>query len=278
MSTDGSKEIALQYNAIVINIPAGTFDHGLTRNIGAQKAKGDFIYFTVQDAYLADNKMLAKMVNHFTDPVLMAVTGSQAVPHDIDKNPAVWYKRFSDPIEQIIQYEPMEFEKLSLQDQFQLNGWDDVNAMYRKTILFEIPFIKTNYAEDKFWANSALLKGYKLMYDPGIIVFHYHHLDFAYSFKEKFITSFNFLNYFTVLPLFPSFLNIVIKRIFHLLFKIKGITNRQKLYWVYHNIAQYSGFMASVILFRTSYFLGGDKLIKKVFNKVCSVIPIGRQR
>ena len=52
MSSDNSKEIGFSYGAIIIPIPNGTFNHGLTRNLGVQKSSGDLIYLTVQDAWL----------------------------------------------------------------------------------------------------------------------------------------------------------------------------------------------------------------------------------
>jgi rhamnosyltransferase len=52
MSTDNSMDIARKFNARIIDIPEGTFDHGLTRNIGVQQASGEFVYLTVQDAWM----------------------------------------------------------------------------------------------------------------------------------------------------------------------------------------------------------------------------------
>ncbi|MEO6838770.1 MAG: glycosyltransferase family A protein, partial [Ginsengibacter sp.] len=98
MSTDNSKEIALKYQAKVIEIPDGTFNHGLTRNLGVQHATGELIYLTVQDAWIADDDMLEKMSKHFEDTEVQSVTGMQATPHEKDKNPARWFKRYSEPV------------------------------------------------------------------------------------------------------------------------------------------------------------------------------------
>jgi len=54
MSTDNSREIAESYGAEIIDIPNGTFNWAvfLQEIPGIQCAKGELIYFTVQDAYL----------------------------------------------------------------------------------------------------------------------------------------------------------------------------------------------------------------------------------
>ena len=87
MSTDASREIAVAYGAKIINISEGSFDHGLSRNIGVQHATGDFIFFTVQDAWLSTKNLLEKMSSHFNNPDVIAVVGHQAVPHEKDNNP-----------------------------------------------------------------------------------------------------------------------------------------------------------------------------------------------
>ncbi len=37
------------------------------------------------------------MATHFDDKKVMAVSGHQAVPHEKDKNPFLWYKPYSAP-------------------------------------------------------------------------------------------------------------------------------------------------------------------------------------
>ncbi|MEO7048328.1 MAG: glycosyltransferase family 2 protein, partial [Ferruginibacter sp.] len=164
ISNDSSREIALRYNAKVIDIPENTFNHGLTRNLGLEKASGEFLFYTVQDAWLAENNMLEKMVKHFEDEKVMGVVGHQAIPWGhADKNPAYWFKRYTQP-EPAERYFPQNtFENLSQNQQFQCSSWDDVVAMYRRSALITTPFIETNFAEDWVWASDALKKGYKLV-------------------------------------------------------------------------------------------------------------------
>src|SRR4051794_35031105 len=66
-SIDKSKETAKSYDARVIAISNGTFDHGLTRNIGVQHASAPLVFFTTQDAYLSQVDHLENMFAHFND-------------------------------------------------------------------------------------------------------------------------------------------------------------------------------------------------------------------
>jgi rhamnosyltransferase len=96
-STDDSRFIAEQLNATIIDVPDGSFNHGLTRNLGVEHTNGSLLFYTVQDAWIEDKSMLQKMVAHFNNPAIMGVVGHQAVPHEADKNPAVWFKRYTEP-------------------------------------------------------------------------------------------------------------------------------------------------------------------------------------
>jgi glycosyltransferase involved in cell wall biosynthesis len=49
-STDGSVEIARAADVRVIEISAADFNHGRTRNLGAEETTGEFICFLTQDA------------------------------------------------------------------------------------------------------------------------------------------------------------------------------------------------------------------------------------
>src|SRR5258706_3261125 len=49
-STDGTIEILRPRVDQLISIPAATFDHGLTRNLGIERASGELVVLLVQDA------------------------------------------------------------------------------------------------------------------------------------------------------------------------------------------------------------------------------------
>ncbi|MEO5966665.1 MAG: glycosyltransferase family A protein, partial [Ferruginibacter sp.] len=122
MSTDNSRQIADLFNVIIIDIPPGTFNHGLTRNIGTTVASANFLFFTVQDAWLSENNILERMLEHFSDKQVMGVVGHQAIPWgDSDKNPAYWFKRYSEPKIHERFFSDNSFQKLSKKERFKLS-------------------------------------------------------------------------------------------------------------------------------------------------------------
>ncbi len=277
MSHDDSKEIALKYHSKVIQIAEGTFNHGLTRNIGAKEATGDFLFYTVQDAWLAENNLLERMVKHFEYAKVMGVVGHQAVPHEKDKNPMLWYRRFSEPEVQLREIKDIEkFISSNHTIQQSLIAWDDVVAMYRKTALMQQPFVETEFAEDWIWSGAALLRGWRLVYDPSLVVYHYHHAAYSYAYKVSFAVNYHFYKFFQFKPGIPDLMKPTFRAIYHL-GKHPGLTIKEKLYWIGHNLGYRLANYISTIDFLLR-LRGGQKSIEKGYIKYCKAIPQGRQK
>ena len=276
MSTDNSREIARQYGAQLFDIPAGTFDHGLTRNAGAEKATGDLVYFTVQDAWIRDDNMLEKMARHFETPEVIAVTGHQAVPHEKNMNPMLWFRPVSTPkiTEKVIDRK-VAFDRLSPGAQQALISWDNVVAMYRKEALTTQPFIATEFAEDWIWSYNALLNGWKLLHDSSLVVYHYHHQSYGYAFKSRYTISYHFYKYFKYKPALPAVLLPSIRATYHLV-KNKKLSWCEKAYWIRHNTSATLANFFSVLNFLTRLKAEGEKGIQKGYNKYCKRVPQGR--
>jgi len=60
-STDGSAETAAALGAIVVRIAPEEFSHSYARNLGAERASGDYVLFTVQDALPTSSRWLHEM-------------------------------------------------------------------------------------------------------------------------------------------------------------------------------------------------------------------------
>lgn len=274
MSTDNSRQIAQNFAAKIIEVPNGTFNHGLTRNLGVQYAQGELIYFTVQDAYLSEKDQLQKMVEHFQDNEIAAVNGIQGIPDDFDKNPAIWFERFTVPEIELRYFPGDAFSNLSLEDKFENSRWDNVNAMYRKSALQTIPFHKTDFAEDAIWAKDALMHGFKLVRDPSLLVYHYHYESFNYSFKKAYVNNYIFWKHFNVLPGFSPFFLPLAKNLFTL-FKRKRLSLFSKIKWAVHNFFRLLANLLSVGIFRFAYLLGKQNLLDKSYHMFCSKVPQG---
>jgi rhamnosyltransferase len=278
MSSDRSLEIAKHFNTRVIDIPAGTFNHGLTRNEGAKLAKAGLIYFTVQDAWISQTDMLEKMVKDFSEKTVMGVMGHQAVPHEKDKNPLLWYRPYSKPgITEKVIADGQDFDKLPVRKQQSLAGWDNVVAMYRKEALTELPFIKTEFAEDWVWSYYALRKGWKLLHDSSLVVYHYHHRSFRYAFNVAYTLNYHFYKFFKYKPTLPGVLMPLARSTYHLL-KNKNLSLKERIYWILHNASGNVANYFSTINFLTRLKTGGEKSIERGYNKYCKTIPQGMQK
>ena len=229
-STDRTLEIVKNYTVRLYQIPPEKFGHGKTRNYGASLAKGEFVVMTVQDVRPASNDWLEIMLSNFTDKEVVGVTGQQAVPHEADKNPLQWFRPVSKPNPKTIHFEKGEFEKLSPKQQKQNCSWDDVNAMYRKSILQKIPFDDVEFGEDMLWAKKTLKNGYKIAYDMRACVWHYHHYTDMAKLRQRihYTLYFTYKNFGYLIPNPYNFKYFI--RIIYLCLKYKIKTK----WWIYN--------------------------------------------
>jgi rhamnosyltransferase len=187
-STDGTLDMLRQYPVKVHNLPPKEFNHGETRNLGVQLAKGTFVVMTVQDATPASDDWIEIMLSHFSNPEVAGVCGQQIVGNDPEKNPLQWFSPASEAVPKIVQFNnTAEFSALTGKKQHEYCNWDDVTAVYRKSIKEKLPFKRLMFSEDTLWAKDALSHGFAIVYDYRARVYHYHHQDFKFYFKRTYI-------------------------------------------------------------------------------------------
>lgn len=269
-STDGTLEALSKFGLNVISIPPKSFNHGATRNLGVTHANGEFVVMTVQDAVAADEFWLENMLKHFDASEIVGVCGKQAVPHHKDKNPHEWARPQSLPVAKTVSVmSENNFNELSSKEQRNLCSWDDVNAMYRKSILQQIPFQPLVYGEDMLWAKTALIEGYTLVYEPNAIVYHYHYQFPKYTHKRKLISQYFNYKFFgyksSPSNIFRDYTTIIYRNI------------KWQLHpkWIIHNIK---------IAYNTrkahkdfNKYLKGNRL-NDLEKKLSMHIPIGKQK
>jgi len=272
-STDETISILSGYPIKLVQIKPEEFNHGLTRNLGAQLAEGKFVVMTVQDAKPVSPRWLDELLNGFIDETVAAVCGQQIVTHDIDKNPAEWYRPISKAEIRKYQFHRKEdFLKLSPDEQLAVCRWDDVNAMYRSEIMRQLPFRETDFAEDVLWARDALLAGLSIVFNPIAQVAHYHHENFKYAFNRNFIVRYHFYKYFGVLPVNPHYIR-------RMLSVIKGMLNNnripflQKLSWIKYNSDLLRAVRKSNAVFLESITGPGKGKLDFVYKGMMKSIP-----
>ena len=238
-STDGTLEILAEFPKVdLIEIDGSTFNHGLTRNLGAERATGEFCQLTVGDAYAYNDVWLEEMLKGFVDDEVMAVCGQQAVDHLPENNPMQWFRPSGPPTFSRVQHKEGAWDLLSPDEKKEDGGWDDVNAMYRHQALIDQPFRETSYSEDKIWLDEALRTGHAVVYNTAARVFHYHYEDADFMYRRT-ITGlyFNYKTFGTTPPPYSAKENFITKiKRFRWTFLKTGINPiSASRWWDYHN-------------------------------------------
>lgn len=272
-STDKSLDIIKQYPVKLIQVPSHEFNHGATRNLGVQQAKGKYVVMTVQDAIPASDLWLQHLVNGFVDEKVAGVCGQQIVPHELDKNPVLWFRPMSGPQRKFYRFDtPDDFLKLTPLEQRQKVGWDNVTAAYRRDILLKFPFPTIDFAEDISWAREMLLRGYTLANIDEARVAHYHHH------LPHFILPRYFSVYYFEYKLFgkrpyterPILIEILVAA--KILLKESKVNWLQKSQWLMFNIRYWLVLRKTIKKFNNALDRG-DQFLDAQYQHICKKIP-----
>ncbi|MEI7982308.1 MAG: glycosyltransferase family 2 protein [Bacteroidota bacterium] len=275
-STDGTLELLKKYPVRIHHLPPKAFNHGETRNLGVQLAEGTFVVMTVQDATPVTDNWIEIMLGHFSNPEVAGVCGQQIVGADPDKNPLQWFVPASEAKPEMIQFkDTATFTSLSGKKQHACCNWDDVNAVYRKSIKETLPFKSLMFSEDTLWAKDALSLGHALVYDYRARVYHYHHQDFKFYFKRTYIIlyqNFKFYNYIK----FPKNPLIQIPEIMVRMAR-KKLPFKASVKWIFYNLNLVLSSWSAALLFASVAGVSGMKGVEKSQKFFVGYPPQGTQ-
>ena len=271
-STDQSISILQRFPVKIITIAPNEFNHGQTRNMGVKAAKGKFVVMTVQDAEPTDENWLAQLLDGFDDEKVAGVCGSQIVPHELDKNPIEWHRPQSLPVKRKFYFKNRDqFEALAPENKREICRWDDVNAMYRREVLLNVPFQKVSFAEDALWAKDAILAGYSIVYNPAAQVKHYHYETVASIFRRTFTVSYHFYIYFGLLPSVYHHQLSYLLRMIKLLVLERKINWPDKWRWLKYNYELDKSINHAYHIFLETHQQGLNQLDRK-HSEICGII------
>jgi rhamnosyltransferase len=272
-STDRSLGIISRYPVKVIQIPPAEFNHGLTRNLGAREAKGQYVVMTVQDAVPESDRWLERFLEGFMDDRVVAVCGQQVVPHERDKNPVLWFRPVSKHRTWYCHYDdPGEFLKLSPAEQREMAGWDNVTAAYRRSVLLEYPFPATDFAEDISWARMMLLKGFTLGHVSSAIAFHYHHQLPEFILPRYFSVFYFEFRLFRLKPALPHSVGWNLLVAARILLKESGLSWMEKGKWFLFNVRYWLALRGTIRKFNQAAEKG-DKDLDLLYQRICNKPP-----
>jgi len=240
-STDKTLEIARRFPVRIHKIPPQEFSHSGTRNLGVKLARGQFVAMTVQDAYAATDDCLERAIKHFDNPGVMAVAGRQLVPVSKDTNPLQWHRPVSNPSVKYVNFSKRQFARLNSEDLWKIARLDDVCAVYRKSALEQLPFPDVEFGEDILWAIEALRRGWTIVFDEFVTVYHYHHYTDRSRFVNRKLLENRLEQSITGKPAksnktgFTKFVTQT-ARIFYLTLLKPGFVPEKKFYWLRYNL------------------------------------------
>ena len=272
-STDRSLEIIGRYPVKLIQIPAGEFNHGRTRNLGVAEAKGEYVVMTVQDAVPASDDWLELLLSGFIDDRVAGVCGQQVVPHEKDKNPVLWFRPVSAHRTWYAHFDrPHDFLHLSPSEQREIVAWDNVTAAYRRSVLLDNLFPPVDFAEDICWARTMLLKGYTLGFVTGALTYHYHH-QLPQFIRPRYFSVFYYE--FKIFGLRPAIKPSVLYKVLvagNVLLKESQLTWGERIKWLFFNIRYWLVLSRTVKRFNRAANKGTEVLDRE-YQKICKKPP-----
>jgi len=177
-SSDDSVDLLRKDDATVISIDPRSFNHGLTRNLATQHARGNVFVFLNQSTLPADEKWLAQLIAPFdADPSLAAVCG-RVLPRtdadlltarDIARNVNASTERMITAISDPDRYRALKREELR-----RFVNFHTLSAAIRAEVFRKIPFRDAAFAEDLIWGKEALEAGLRIQFEPSSVAFHSH--------------------------------------------------------------------------------------------------------
>ncbi len=257
-STDGTLDYLKGFDKVsIVPVRSGTFNHGLTRNLGWQHSDADFLFYTVQDARAVHADVVADLIRPFEDPTVIGVCGQQIVCRDPGHNPVEWFRPMSEP--QTIRYQLADasaFDALSPSQKREICGWDNVAAMYRRSAMEQLPFKDRVFGEDLAWCVDALRSGAAIVYQPSARVCHYHLENPAFTLRRA--LSSMFVRYRTLGYVHPTPIRSWRKmlRVFRLCLFENALTPGRRAYWIRYNFQRSKAIRQAHALFQRALNAG----------------------
>jgi GT2 family glycosyltransferase len=184
-SRDDTIAVLKEFDATVIAIDPAEFDHGLTRNLVAEHARGDILVFLNGRSRPCDKHWLAPLLSALDADPDVAGASSRVLPYpDADPltrrdgglEPSGSGERSLKRIDDWAAYAAMPTAQRRL-----LLNFHTVSAAIRADVLRRIPFKSVRaIGEDLLWAREVLEDGMALVHESESRVYHSH----DYSLRE----------------------------------------------------------------------------------------------
>jgi len=183
-SNDGiTPKIIKQFPVTYVWVEPDDYNYGKTRNEGASITDGEFLVFLSTDIEIIDNKWLAKLTGHFSDPAVAGVYGRQVPRKDCTPMEQCFIRHTYPPDSATIAIENGKVTRRQTPVIF-----SNVNSAIRRSVWERIKIPEMLKGEEEEWAKRALIDGGKIVYDADAAVYHSHNYSLKRVFHDYFDT------------------------------------------------------------------------------------------
>lgn len=178
-SDDATVQTARAFGADVFTVSPTSFNHGETRNLLGERARGDILVFTVQDATPADRYVLEELTRPLREnSSLSGVTGKQIPQPDADFMARWEAEALSRQIEKGRRIKRLksleEFLTWDFKRRFECIAFDNVCSAIPRRVCKRFAFAGVEFGEDIEWSLRVLKSGGLILHNPNAQVRHSH--------------------------------------------------------------------------------------------------------
>ena len=188
-SSDDTVFFAKREGATVIEIPPQTFNHGSTRNKGAEYATGDFLLFTVQDALPMTEQWLWEMANVLGNNDVVAVSCAEFPRSDCDLfyRLLMWshYRQLHLDEDRFLAWDESCASDLGLRTNSSIS---DLAALIKHDVFRKYKYHE-GFAEDLELGKRLIKDGHRIGFLYSTRVLHSHNRPAFYYLKRGYVDS-----------------------------------------------------------------------------------------
>jgi O-antigen biosynthesis protein len=188
-SSDDTIRLGKKEGATVVEIPHETFNHGLSRNKGAEYATGDFLLFTVQDALPMTEQWLWEMANVLVKNDVVAVSCAEFPRSDCDLfyRLLMWchYRHLHLDQDRFLAWDKSCASDLGLRAN---SGISDLAALIKHDVFRKYKYHE-GFGEDPELGKRLITDGHRIGFLYSTRVLHSHNRPAYYFLKRGYVDS-----------------------------------------------------------------------------------------
>lgn len=186
-STDQTLTLCREFGTRIIEIPPEAFSHSYARNVGAEQASGDFLFFTVQDALLPSELFFYDFHNVLQKNNVVAISCAELPREDADLfyKAGCWYHyKFLGVLgRNRIMSKPGRANFITLRKNGSLS---DIACFISRETFLKYKY-RTDFAEDLDLGLRLVRDDYRLAFLSSVKIIHSHNRPAYYYLRRGYV-------------------------------------------------------------------------------------------